>query len=160
LVAGCQLPVVGKGNKPDSLSLTTGNRQLGTIKVLDLGLARLHSGNVSSREQTFQTIDGTVTLGTIDYQAPEQALDFHRADIRADIYSLGCTFCYLLTGNPPFGNGPLAVKLMRHQQAEPPSLKERRSDVPDRVIAIVGRMLAKKPANRYQTPGEVAGALA
>ena len=76
-----------------------------------------------------------MTLGTVDYQAPEQALDFHRADIRADIYSLGCTFFYLLTGKPPFGSGPLALKLMRHQQATPPSLKERRADVPDELAA-------------------------
>jgi serine/threonine protein kinase len=123
-------------------------------------LARLQaSAKGNSRESTLLTADGPVTLGTVDYQAPEQALDFHRADIRADIYSLGCTAYYLLTGKPPFGTGPLAIKLMRHQQAEPPDLKERRQEVPDALVTIVRRMLAKRPAKRYQTPGEVARAL-
>jgi serine/threonine protein kinase/WD40 repeat protein len=133
----------------------------GTIKILDLGLARLH-GKGTQAGQTILTLtsDGTMTMGTADYMAPEQALDLHRADIRADIYSLGCTLYYLLTGRPPFGGGPLAVKLMRHQQAEPPDLKERRPDVPDGLIPIVRRMLAKKPEDRYQTPAEVAAALA
>jgi len=150
--------LVHRDIKPSNL-LVSGDS--GAVKILDLGLARLHGVNKNGgRENTFLTSDGTVTLGTIDYQAPEQALDFHRADIRADIYSLGCTFFFLLTGKPPFGSGPLAVKLMRHQQAEPPSLKERRPDVPDALIPIVRRMLAKKPADRYQTPGEVAAALA
>ncbi len=132
-----------------------------TVKILDLGLARLHTVKHNGTGQpAFMTTDGAVTLGTVDYQAPEQALDFHRADIRADIYSLGCTFYYLLTGKPPFGNGPLAVKLMRHQQAEPPDLKELRPDVPDALLPIIRRMLAKKAGDRYQTPGEVAAALA
>jgi serine/threonine protein kinase len=97
------------------------------VKILDLGLARLQAtGQGNARENTYQTSDGPVTMGTVDYQAPEQALDFHKADIRADIYSLGCVAYYLLTGKPPFGSGPLAIKLMRHQQAEPPDLVERR----------------------------------
>jgi eukaryotic-like serine/threonine-protein kinase len=133
----------------------------GLVKIVDLGLARLQATDKgSARENTFLTAYGTVMLGTIDYQAPERALDFHRADIRADIYSLGCTFYYLLTGKPPFGSGPLAIKLMRHQQAEAPNLQELRSDVPDELAAIVRRMLAKRPAGRYQTPGELAEVLA
>jgi serine/threonine-protein kinase len=139
--------------------LTTHHSTAHQIKILDLGLARLHGNKQSARDNAFLTTDGAVTLGTIDYQAPEQALDFHRADIRADIYSLGCTFFFLLTGTPPFGNAPLALKLMRHQQAEPPDLKERRPEVPDDLVRIIGRMLAKKPKDRYQTPGEVAEAL-
>jgi serine/threonine-protein kinase len=133
----------------------------GTVKVLDLGLARLQ-GKGTGPGQTILTLtfDGTMTMGTVDYMAPEQALDLHHADIRADIYSLGCTFYYLLTGKPPFGGGPLAVKLMRHQQAEPPDLKIWRPDVPPGLIPIVRRMLAKKPADRYQTPGALAKAVA
>ncbi len=131
-----------------------------TVKILDLGLARLQADAGCGRENTFMTSDGSVTLGTVDYQAPEQALDFHAADIRADIYSLGCTLYFLLTGSPPFGSGPLAVKLMRHQQAEPPDLRELRPDVPPGLIPIVSRMLAKEPDDRYATPGDVATALA
>jgi serine/threonine protein kinase len=129
------------------------------VKVLDLGLARLQSEAGGGRENTLLTSDGPVSMGTVDYQAPEQALDFHRADVRADIYSLGCTFFYLLTGRPPYGGAPLAVKLMRHQQAEPPDLKERRPEVPEGLVPIFKRMIAKKPENRYQTPGELVAAL-
>ena len=153
--------LVHRDIKPSNLLVSNGpGSASGTVKILDLGLARLHGDTKNgARLNTFMTADGTVALGTVDYLAPEQALDFHRADIRADIYSLGCTFFYLLTGKPPFGDSPLAVKLMRHQQAEPPDLKERRPDVPDGLIPIIARMLAKKPADRYQTPGDVAAAL-
>jgi serine/threonine protein kinase len=68
-------------------------------------------------------------MGTLDYMAPEQALDFHKADIRADIYSLGCTFYYLLTGKPPFPEGTLTQKLLRHQQAQPTSVTQLRRDI-------------------------------
>ncbi len=135
--------------------------QWGTVKVLDLGLARLCAKSAPPGQSSLTlTLDGTTTMGTPDYMAPEQALDLHRADIRADIYSLGCTFYYLLTGKPPFAGGALAVKLMRHQQAEPPDLTEFRSDVPAPLISIVRRMLAKSPEERYQTPAEVVRALA
>ena len=150
--------LVHRDIKPSNLLVSNAPGAPPTVKVLDLGLARLHDGK-GPRENAFLTTDGAVTLGTVDYQAPEQALDFHRADTRADIYSLGCTFFFLLTGKPPFGSGPLAVKLMRHQQAVPPDLKERRPDIPDAVIPIVLRMLAKSPDDRYQSPGEVAAAL-
>jgi hypothetical protein len=103
---------------------------------------------------------GSILIGTPDYLAPEQALDFHGADIRADIYSLGCTFYYLLTGQPPFPGGMLAQKLLRHQQEEPAPLAQVRSDVPREVETVLRRMLAKRPADRYQTPAEVAEAIA
>jgi len=150
--------LVHRDIKPSNLMVSgPGNA---AVKILDLGLARLHVDSGPGRENTFMTSDGSVTLGTVDYQAPEQALDFHAADIRADIYSLGCTLYFLLTGSPPFGDGPLAVKLMRHQQADPPDLRELRPDVPPGLIPIVQRMLAKEPDERYATPGEVAMALA
>jgi serine/threonine protein kinase len=139
----------------------------GTIKILDLGLALLQEsihGKGTTRlpdgqSLTTLTLDGPATIGSVDYMSPEQALDFHRVDIRADIYSLGCTFFYLLTGKPPFGNCALAVKLMRHQQAEPPDLARFRPDAPPGLQPILRRMLAKRPADRYQTPAEVAAAL-
>jgi serine/threonine protein kinase len=131
------------------------------VKVLDLGLARLQAtAQGSRRENSLLTADGPITMGTVDYQAPEQAIDFHRADIRADIYSLGCTAYYLLTGKPPFGSGSLAIKLMRHQQAEPPPVDQFRDDIPAGLAGVLGKMLAKRPEDRYQTPAEVAAALA
>ncbi|MBA4191014.1 MAG: hypothetical protein C0467_23765 [Planctomycetaceae bacterium] len=152
--------LVHRDIKPSNMIVSdSSDTAAGTVKILDLGLARLHGDNASARENTFMTSDGSITLGTVDYQAPEQALDFHLADIRADVYSLGCTLFFLLTGNPPFGSGSLAVKLMRHQQAEPPDLTELRAGVPKELTPIVSRMLAKDPADRYQTPGEVVAAL-
>src|SRR5262249_29264074 len=109
---------------------------------------------------TTLTLDGAVTAGSADYLSPEQALDFHTVDIRGDIYSLGCTLAFLLIGKPPFGEAPLAVKLMRHQQAEPPDLARFRQGVPPALTPIVRRMMAKRPQDRYQAPGEVAQALA
>jgi hypothetical protein len=137
------------------------------VKILDLGLSRL--GRVERRLGAINnsmgassgrlTPQGAMVVGTPDYLAPEQALDFHKADIRADVYSLGCTFFYLLTGQPPFPGGSLVKKLMRHQQAEPPPLTRFRPDVPADVTAIVQRMLAKEPRDRFQQPAAVAAAL-
>src|SRR5205814_499423 len=98
-------------------------------------------------------------MGTPEYVAPEQATDARAADIRADIYSLGCTLYALLTGRPPFaGDTPLSVALA-HLQQEPPPLREARPDAPPELEAVVARMLEKDPARRYQTPAEVAQAL-
>ena len=99
------------------------NPQSAIIKILDLGLARLPRG-VRSPVTNLVTPTGAVMMGTPDYLAPEQALDFHAADIRSDIYGLGSTLFYLLTGRPPFAGGTMAEKLLRHQQAEPPSLED------------------------------------
>src|SRR5204862_2051041 len=99
-------------------------------------------------------------LGTADYLSPEQALDSHTVDIRADIYSLGATFYYLLTGSPPFPDGSVAQKLIWHQSREPRPVKSLRPEVPDEVVAVVERMMAKTPEKRYQTPAEVMAALA
>src|SRR5262249_13392812 len=137
----------------------------GLIKVADLGLARLPR---LSQEPTAlgNGLDGTGTLtprnaviGTPDYMAPEQALEFRNADIRADIYSLGCTLYFLLTGQPPFPGGTLAQTLLRHQQVAPPAIDKVRNDIPPGLSAILGKMLAKRPEDRYQTPAEVATAL-
>jgi eukaryotic-like serine/threonine-protein kinase len=140
----------------------------GLIKVADLGLARLpRAGNeevtaalTNGKSGSSLTPVGAVLMGTADYLAPEQALDFHATDIRADIYSLGCTLYYLLAGQPPFKASTLAEKLVKHQQVEPPALQEFRPDVPAELGRIVRKMLAKRPQDRYQTPAEVALALA
>src|SRR3954462_4941368 len=91
-------------------------------------------------------------LGTADYLSPEQALDSHNVDIRADIYSLGGTFYYCLTGKTPFAEGSVAQKLIWHQTRQPKSIKAQRPDVPDGIIAVVEKMMAKDPDQRYQSP--------
>jgi serine/threonine protein kinase len=131
------------------------------VKLLDLGLARLNQPVQGSRTAELTLLAGeAVTQGTPDYMAPEQALDFHTADIRADIYSLGCTFYFLLTGKPPFPAHSLTQKLMGHQQAEPFGMAELRRRLPAGIMAVLDKMLAKKPEDRFQTPGQVAQALA
>jgi serine/threonine protein kinase len=123
----------------------------GTVKVLDMGLARIFS---ESEEVLTRGI-----LGTPDYFAPEQSKDSHNVDIRADIYSLGCTFYYLLTGAPPFPEGSLAQKLIWHQTRPPKPIRALRPEVPEGLAAVINKMLAKDPAQRYQTPAELAEAL-
>jgi serine/threonine protein kinase len=137
----------------------SGNRPATLVKILDLGLARLRQP-VPGSETANLTIASrkSVMQGTPDYMAPEQALDFHSADSRSDIYSLGCTFFYLLSGRPPFPGTTLAEKLLKHQQAEPP-LEALASVLPPALQKIVRKMLAKQPTDRYQAPGDVVAAL-
>jgi serine/threonine-protein kinase len=127
------------------------------LKILDLGLARLQQ----AADSAASTITGsnTTMLGTLDYMAPEQAMDSHSVDIRADIYSLGCTLFYLLTGQPPFPGGTEAEKLLRHQMKLPPLVREMRPEVPEQLAAVVATMLAKSPEDRFQKPVELIRAL-
>jgi serine/threonine-protein kinase len=131
----------------------------GIVKILDLGLARLPK-QVPGVQTNLLTPTRAMMMGTPDYLAPEQACNFHSADVRADIYSLGCTFFYLLTGQPPFPGGTLAEKLLRHQSADLPPLTLFRGDLPPQLSPVLQRMLAKRPADRFANPAEVAGALA
>jgi serine/threonine protein kinase len=128
----------------------------GVVKILDLGLARF--SNIKAESEKL-SIDGVV-VGTPDYLAPEQALDSRKVDIRADIYSLGCTFYELLAGQPPFAASSGTQKLVAHIQEEPPALAALRGSLPEDVVRIVQKMMAKKPEDRYQTPQEVAEVLA
>ncbi len=127
----------------------------GVVKILDLGLARV----TNDVDDNLTRQNDENVLGTADYLAPEQALDSHTVDIRADIYSLGATFYFLLTGNPPFPDGSVAQKLLWHQNRAPRSVKQLRPEVPDEMVAAIEKMMAKAPADRYQTPAEVMTAL-
>src|SRR5205085_2595694 len=100
-----------------------------------------------------------VMLGTPDFVAPEQATDARQADIRADIYSLGCTLYFLLTGQPPFPTGTSVEKVLAHLCQRPRSLRELRPALPATLVRIVERMMAREPGQRYQAPAEVAAAL-
>lgn len=138
--------------KPANLLVDHAN----VVKVLDLGLARFTQDNQASLTVAY---DENV-LGTADYLAPEQAIDSHGVDARADIYSLGCAFYYLLTGQPPFPEGTLPQRLMMHQKSPPPSILEKRPDAPSDLVDICLKMMAKKPAARCQSAAEVAEVLA
>jgi serine/threonine protein kinase len=127
----------------------------GTVKILDMGLARFFHDEDDLLTKKY---DENV-LGTADYLAPEQAMDSHSVDVRADIYSLGATFYYMLTGNPPFTEGTVAQKLIWHQTKPPKPIADYRKDVQPEIIAIVQKMMAKDPTNRFQTPTEIALAL-
>src|SRR5262249_22408000 len=129
------------------------------VKILDMGVARLYQTGSSLEESlTTLTQDGAV-VGTPDYIAPEQLEDAHQADIRADLYSLGCTFYYLLTSRVPFPGGTLIQKMDKQRWETPPSVDQVRREVPASVAAVVRKLMAKRPADRFQTPGELATAL-
>jgi serine/threonine-protein kinase len=135
--------------KPSNFLLSPENNRL-CVKLTDLGLAR----TIEDEEQFRVTRAGS-TVGTIDYLAPEQARDSAAADVRSDIYSLGCTFYHMLAGKPPFADGGLGERLYKHLQSEPPDVREVNPAVPEEMWAVLRKMLAKEPANRYQTPAEV-----
>jgi eukaryotic-like serine/threonine-protein kinase len=122
------------------------------IKILDWGLARLREPGDDTTDPCTAGSEEGMLIGTADFIAPEQARDPRLVDIRADIYSLGCTFYYLLTGQPPFPGSSLMQKILQHQQAEPPCVRAARPDVPEELAVIVQKMLAKQPEARYQIP--------
>jgi serine/threonine-protein kinase len=147
--------LVHRDVKPSNLLLSND----GEVKVLDLGLARFHTEQPAHHDLT-SLGQG---MGTLDYMAPEQALDAHSVDIRADVYSLGCTLYHLLAGLPPFGGSAYqtpASKLAAHSQLPPPPIRKLRPEVSDALAALLGKLLAKRPADRPATPREVAERLA
>jgi len=139
--------VVHRDIKPSNLLVTPDAR----VKLIDLGLARLAPDD---KAQADLTATG-VTLGTFDYISPEQARDPRNADVRSDIYSLGCTVFYMLTGRPPFPEGTVLQKLLQHQGDAPPEVREFRRDIPEEAAATLRKMLAKDPCHRYADPNRL-----
>jgi serine/threonine protein kinase len=131
-----------------------------TVKILDMGLARtLSDEGTAERPSDPQLTSEGIVLGTPDYMAPEQARDARTADIRSDIYSLGCVLYHLLAGTPPFPDSNIISQMIRHATETPRPLKESNPAVPDGLQQIVNWMLAKDPAQRYPTPARAYQAL-
>ncbi|VTS02572.1 WD40 repeat domain-containing serine/threonine-protein kinase [Tuwongella immobilis] len=152
-----QLGMVHRDLKPSNLIQV---RTTGQVKLLDLGLARLteHDGPVDTSQTQTMTRQGDI-LGTPDFMAPEQAMNAKDVDIRADLYSLGCTLYYLLTASVPFPGGNTIEKLLRQWHEPPPDLRRFRPDVPEPVAALVSQLMAKSLEHRFATPRVVVDAL-
>jgi serine/threonine protein kinase len=144
--------IVHRDIKPADILVDRGGR----VRIIDMGLARFFH---DEEDVLTRKYDENV-LGTADYMAPEQAIDSHRVDIRADIYGLGATFYFCLTRYPPFPGGTAAQKLIWHQTRQPTPVRQLRPRVPEGLAALIDRMMAKDPAQRPQAPQEVADALA
>ncbi len=134
--------------KPANLLLDDSGR----IKILDLGLALFSRDG----EASLTLMHNENVLGTADYLAPEQALSSHDVDSRADIYALGCTLYYLLTGHPPFPEGTLAQRIAKHQTKMPPDIRQDRPDCPATLVHVCLKMMQKDPKDRQRTMREVA----
>ena len=139
--------VVHRDIKPSNIVVTP----TGMAKLVDMGLARDTSLEKSTGDQTASG----VTLGTFDYISPEQARNPRDADVRSDLYSLGCTLFYMLTGNPPFPEGTALQKLLNHGSLPPPDPRGWRDDISDQLYDIMMKLMAKRPIDRYQKPVEL-----
>lgn len=137
--------VIHRDIKPANLLMTPSKH----VKIIDLGLA-LHAESEDERV----TREGT-TVGTVDYMSPEQARDSRATNEQSDIYSLGCTFYFLLTGAPPFPGGDIADKLSRHCTEPPPDSRKLRPEIPGPLAILVRRMMAKRPENRFANYAEL-----
>jgi serine/threonine protein kinase len=145
--------VVHRDIKPSNLILDHD----GTVKILDLGIARFQTQTVETADDLTQT--GCV-LGTVDYMPPEQALNTRRADHRADIYSLGCTLYFLLTGQPLYGGDTVMERLVAHREHPVPSLRKACPAAPPWLDAVFRKMVAKKPEDRYRSAAALVSDLA
>jgi serine/threonine protein kinase len=143
-----RLGFIHRDIKPSNILLTRKDGKP-VAKLADLGLIR------ETSDEEFRLTREGHTVGTVDYLAPEQARDSGLADIRSDIYSLGCTFYQMLTGFAPFAEGNLTERLFKHAEIEAPDVRVANPKAPAKLAAICRRMLAKKPDKRYQTPAEL-----
>jgi formylglycine-generating enzyme required for sulfatase activity/tRNA A-37 threonylcarbamoyl transferase component Bud32 len=142
--------LVHRDIKPSNLLVTADG---GQVKILDMGVVRFADTDGSDLTAT-----GAV-VGTPDYLAPEQATNSRAVDTRADLYSLGCTLYHLLTGRPPFPEGSALEKVLKHLHDPPSSIQKLRPDVPADLAAVLEKLLAKKPDQRFQKPKDVVDAL-
>ncbi len=140
--------IVHRDIKPANILLARTDGRL-VAKLADMGLAR------EVRDEEFRLTREGCTVGTIDYMSPEQARNSVSADTRSDIYSLGCTFFHMLAGVPPFHEGSLPERIYQHADAAPPDIREFSPGVSADLVRVLGRMLAKNPDDRYQTPAEL-----
>lgn len=150
--------MVHRDIKPQNLMLD----ETGRVRILDFGLARFVREELSEALSNAASVGITAehrTLGTPDYIAPEQASDARTSDIRSDIYSLGCTLYFLLTGQPPFPDGTAMEKMSSHLHVRPTPLTDLRDDVPADLAGLVDRMMVKSPDERFQTPSELLTAI-
>ncbi len=162
--------MVHRDIKPQNMMVT----RKAQVKVMDFGLARfVHTDEESDATRpsgrlpfgAARTVADPLTnpnllMGTPDYLSPEQAKNSHNVDSRSDLYSLGCTLFFLLTGKPPFSHAPSLIdKLLAHTEDAPPSIRELRPDVPEGLAAVLEKLLAKKPGDRYETAADLAVAL-
>jgi serine/threonine-protein kinase len=143
-----QQGIIHRDIKPSNFLLTR-DRDRMRVKLTDLGLAR----NID--EEQYRVTKAGSTVGTVDYLSPEQARNSASADIRSDIYSLGCTLYHMLAGQPPFSEGGLGERILRHLQDEPPDVRKFNQNVSAEMWELLQRMLAKKPEDRPQTPAEL-----
>lgn len=147
LAHASQRDVVHRDIKPSNVLITPA----GHVKLVDMGLARLHQV-----ESSFDDLTASgVTLGTFDYISPEQARDPRAADVRSDIYSLGCTLYFMLAGKPPFPDGSALQKLLRHNGVDPPDIRLFRPELPPAIGPLIAKMLAKRPVQRQQSAEEL-----
>lgn len=147
LAHAAEMRIVHRDVKPSNILIDS----KGQAKLIDFGLARLTEPSPPEGDLTASG----VTLGTFDYISPEQARDPRNADARSDIYSLGCTFFYMLVGRPPFPEGTVLQKLLQHQGDDPPDVCQFRPDLPDEASQVLNRMMAKDPRRRYSDSGHL-----